>query len=370
LTAIVEDFPSATSCGQLDIDLDALAANWAALRARHAGDVAAVLKADAYGIGALGAAARLYRAGCRHFFVAHLDEALAIAAHVPGALLGVLNGLLPRTEATYIAHDITPVLGSLEELERWTAAAARVERRLPALLHIDTGMARLGLDDVECQTLSQAPERLSGLDLRYIMTHFVSAEFPDDPLNHQQLARFQAACAGLPVAPRSLANSSGIFLGPAFTSDLARPGAALYGVNPTPGLPNPMRPVVRLRGQVLQVRDVGVGQGVGYNATWTARVPSRIATVGIGYADGWLRSLSGRGTAFFDGRPVPLVGRVSMDLTTFDVTAHPAIGPGAWLDFIGPEFSVDDVAAAAGTNGYEILTSLGRRYRRVLHEAS
>jgi alanine racemase len=355
--------------GVLEVDLDALAANWAALRAVHAGDVAAVLKANAYGIGAADAAQRLYRAGCRHFFVAHLDEALAIAKLVPGALLGVLNGLLPGTESLYIAHDLTPVLGSLAELATWSAAAQACGRALPGMLHVDTGMARLGLDAEAVATLARERSRLEGVTLLYIMTHLVSAEWPDDPFNGMQLARFNAACATLPAAARSLANSSGIFLGKQFASDLARPGAALYGVNPTPGKANPMRAVVRLRGRVLQTRTISVGETVGYNGTWTAARPSRIATVGIGYADGWLRSLSGRGTAFFDGRPVSLVGRVSMDLTTFDITDHPGIEAGAWLDFIGPDCPVDAVAAAAGTNGYEILTSLGRRYARIVRGA-
>ncbi|HLB99529.1 MAG TPA: alanine racemase C-terminal domain-containing protein, partial [Acetobacteraceae bacterium] len=199
----------------------------------------------------------------------------------------------------------------------------------------------------------------------YIMTHLVASELPDDPLNEQQRIRFETACASLPPARRSLANSSGIFLGDAFASDLARPGAALYGVNPTPGAANPMRQAVRLSARVLQVSNIAPGESVGYNATWRAARPSRVATAALGYADGWHRSLSGRATACFDGRPVPLVGRVSMDLSTFDVTDHPAIGPGSWLEMIGPACTPDDVAATAGTNGYEVLTSLGRRFHRV-----
>jgi alanine racemase len=166
-----------------------------------------------------------------------------------------------------------------------------------------------------------------------------------------------------------LANSSGIFLGDDFASDLARPGAALYGINPTPGEPNPMRVAVRLSVRVLAVRDVPAGAGVGYNATWVAPRPSRIATAAVGYADGFHRSLSGRGSASFDGTPVPLVGRVSMDLTTFDVTAHPGVQPGCWLEVLGPHLSPDDLAEAAGTNGYEVLTSLGRRFHRVYRTA-
>ncbi len=349
----------------LEIDLAAIAGNWRTLRARHpAGPVAGVVKADAYGLGAAPVAATLHAAGCRHFFVAHASEALAIRDRVPGALLGVLNGLLPGSEDALIAHDIAPVLGSLAEIDAWAAAARTAGRTLPALLHVDTGMARLGLTPEEVAALAEAPHRLAGIDLRYVMTHLVSAEVPDDPMNQRQRQAFAAACARLPAAPRSLANSSGIFLGAGFASDLARPGAALYGVNPTPGQPNPMRVAPRLLVRVLQVREIPAGTPVGYNATWTAARPSRIATACIGYADGWLRSQSGRGAARFDGQAVPLVGRVSMDLTTYDATDHPGIAAGSWLELIGPDHSPDQVAEAAGTNGYEVLTSLGRRFHR------
>jgi alanine racemase len=354
----------------LEIDLPAIVANWRILCARHPrGAVAGVVKADAYGLGARHIAPALYTAGCRHFFVALLDEALAIRRLLPDAMVAVLNELPPGSEADFVAHDVTPVLSSLAEMDRWAAATSQARsqagRRLPAILNVDTGMARLGLDRRELATLQQDPARLGGIDLAYIMTHLVASELPADPLNEQQRARFQAACDTLPPAPRSLANSSGIFLGDGFASDLARPGAALYGINPTPAAPNPMHQVVRLAARVLQVRDVAAGESVGYNATWRAARPSRVATAALGYADGWHRSLSGRATASFDGRPVPLVGRVSMDLTTFDVTDHPTIHPGAWLEMIGPACTPDDVAATAGTNGYEVLTSLGRRLHRV-----
>ena len=184
-------------------------------------------------------------------------------------------------------------------------------------------------------------------------------------MNELQRQRFAAACARLPAAPRSFANSSGLFLGPAYASDLARPGAALYGINPTPGHPNPMRPVVRLRARVLQLRDVPPGESVGYNGQWTALRPSRIATVSVGYADGFPRALTNRAIAYFDDRPVPLVGRVSMDLSTFDVTDTPGVTQGDWLDLIGPHNPVEALAGQAGTNGYEVLTSLGRRYKRI-----
>jgi alanine racemase len=358
--------PTDGSAAVLTIDLRAIVANWRDLCARHpSGPVAAVLKADAYGTGAAEVAPALYAAGCRHFFVALLPEALALRPLLPGAMIAVLNGLLAGTAAEYAAHAIDPVLGSLDEVDCWAATARRAGHRLAALLHVDTGMARLGLDPAELATLRQDHARLDAIALRYVMTHLVSAERPDDALNRAQLARFDAACRGLPKARRSLANSSGLFLGPAWGSDLARPGAALYGINPTPGRPHPLRGVLRLVAPVLQVRSVQPGETVGYNATWRATRPSRIATVGVGYADGWPRALSNRGQACFEGTLLPLAGRVSMDLTTYDVTDHPGLAVGSWLELIGPGHPIDQVAAEAGMSAYELLTSLGRRYHRV-----
>jgi len=354
----------------LEVDLAAIVANWWLLCALHpSGPVAGVVKADGYGLGAREVAAALYAAGCRHFFVALLDEALAIRDLVPEAMLAVLGGLIAGSERDYLAHGIVPVLGSLAEIDAWATAARRLGIALPAMLHVDTGMSRLGLDARELASLQQDHARLEGLDLRYVMTHLVASEVASDPLNQTQRDRFAAACAGLPAARRSFANSSGIFLGDGWRSDLARPGAALYGINPTPGAPNPMHAAVRLRARVLAVREVPAGSGVGYNSTWRAVRPSRIVTAAIGYADGLHRSLSNRGQAFFDGKPVPLVGRVSMDLTTFDATEVSGMVAGTWLEVIGPEQTPDDLAVAAGTNGYEVLTSLGRRFHRIYKPA-
>jgi alanine racemase len=355
---------SSSAGGVLTVDLAALADNWRALAARHAAPTAAVVKADGYGLGANLVVPPLYQAGCRHFFVAHLNEALAIRSLIPDAMLAVLNGLLPGTAADHAAHHIPPVLGSLAEIEAYAAEAVRLDRRLPALLHVDTGMARLGLDPAEWARLHAEPQRLAGIDILYLMTHLIAAEQPHDPLNALQLSRFNAAAAAFPLTPTSLANSSGLFLGPDFRSSLARPGAALYGINPTPNLPNPQRPVVTLKIRVLQVRDVPKAAPVGYDATWRAPRPSRIATACVGYADGWPRILSNRGWSYFDGQPLPLVGRVSMDLVTYDATDSPALQPGDWLELIGPHCPVEEVARLAQTNAYEILTALGSRYRR------
>jgi alanine racemase len=349
---------------RLTVDLDAIAANWKHLARLHRGATAAVVKADAYGLGATRVAPRLHEAGARHFFVAHPEEALPLRPLLPGVMIGILNGFAHDKAGLYAVHGLAPVLGSLRDIDAFAAYAARLGRRLDALLHIDTGMNRLGLDRAELATLIATPERLRGIHVRYLMTHLVDAERPDDPGNAAQLARFEAACAMLPPWPRSLANASGIFLGTAFGSDLARPGAALYGINPTPTRNNPMRPVVRLCAEVLQVRRAEPGDRVGYNGIWTAQRPTTVATVAAGYADGYHRALSNAAQASFDGRRVPLIGRVSMDLTTFDTTDHPDILPGSLLELIGPQVPPDEVAQWAGTNGYEVLTSLGSRITR------
>ena len=353
----------------LEINLRAIISNWHNLARRHGASTGAAVKADAYGLGAAAVAPALLAAGCRHFFVAHLDEALALRPVLPGAWIAVLNGAAPGSESDFICHDLRPVLNGLDDLSRWQAFSRNRGRRLPAVLHIDTGMARLGLDRHEYAALLAEPERLDGVALDYVMTHLIAAEQPDAPENAMQASRFAAIRRDFPGIPLSFANSAGIFLGERFKSDLARPGYALYGGNPTPGLPNPMRNVVRLTAPVLQVREIASGDPVGYNATWRASRPTRIATVGIGYADGLPRSLSSATCAFlegtdFDEQPIPLVGRVSMDLITFDITDFPAISPGTRLELLGATRGIDALAHDAGASGYEILTSLGRRYQR------
>jgi alanine racemase len=356
-----------TAHALLTIDLAEIVSNWQLLHAKQRSG--AVVKADGYGLGAVKIAAALAAAGCRDFFVATPDEALELRTIVPNAAVVVLGGLFTGVEQDFAAHDITPALGSLAEIDAWSALARRLDRALPAFLHFDTGMSRLGLDAREFEVLAQDHSRLAGIDVRYVMSHLVSAELPGDPLNAIQRDRFVAGRARLPPAHASLTNSAGIFLGETFAFDLARPGSALYGINPTPTAENPMRSVVTLKARVLAIREIPAGATVGYSATWTAPRASRIATIGVGYADGWHRAHSNRGFAYFDGHPVPLVGRVSMDLTTFDVTDQPKVKPGSWLELLGPHRPVDAAARDAGTIGYEVLTALGRRYHWVYSPA-
>jgi alanine racemase len=350
----------------LEIDLDAIVANWRLLRDRVAPAVcAAVVKADAYGLGAGRVAPALAAEGCKIFFVAHLEEGVALRPLLATAEIAVLNGLMPRTGAVFREHGLIPVLNDPGQIAQWREIP--VAKAPPAILHLDTGMARLGLTSREAARLGGEPTLLSGLRLRAIMSHLACADERGNPLNETQRTLFEAVRAPFAKVPASLAASSGIFLGPAYHLDLVRPGVALYGVNPTPDALNPMAQVLRLKAKILQVRDVDRDTTVGYGATHRTDRPGRIATVAAGYADGMLRALSNRGAAVIGGQKIPYVGRVSMDLITLDVTGiDPALArPGAFVELIGPAQDVDAVAAAAGTIGYEILTSLGPRYHRV-----
>ena len=370
--------PPVSAPGRLTIDLAALADNWRALASLAApAQCAAVVKANAYGIGLDRAAPALWAAGARTFFVAHLGEGIAARRLLPaGAEIYVLNGLDAGADpADYVEHRLKPAIGSVEELERWSAFAARQGRLQPSALHLDTGMRRLGFDSLDSLDEAMAAHgAASGADL--LMSHFVSAEIFDDPLNGLQIARFEAARAAFPHLPASLANSSGFFLPARPSYDLARPGYALYGGNPTPGRTNPMRPVVTLTVAVQQTRWIEPGETCGYNAQWTAKRRTRLATLLVGYADGLPR-----GAGATDARPgaevaiagkrCPLVGRVSMDLIIADVTELPedATRPGARAELFGAAVELDDFASLSGTIGYQVLTSLGARYRRNYVEA-
>ena len=350
----------------LSVDLPAITGNWRQLsaRLRDGCRAAAVVKADAYGLGAAAIAPALLAAGCRRFFVATIDEGLALRPLLPGAEIMVLNGPWPGGEGDFAAHDLIPVLNSPEQAAGWAAYAAG--RRLPSVLHIDTGMSRLGMSAAEVAALAADRSLVERLGMVLVMSHLACADEPANPMNRRQLAAFQAAAGLFPGIETSLAASSGLFLGPEWHGHWVRPGAALYGLRPSAGGANPMAQVVRLQGRILQVRDVDAGDTVGYGATHRFAQPGKLAIVAAGYADGLFRSLGNRGTGLLGGWRVPLVGRVSMDLIAFDVTATPPgeAQAGGVIDIIGPGNTADDLAAAAGTIGYEVLTSLGRRYHR------
>ena len=365
--------PPESAPGRLTIDLAALADNWRRLARRAApGRCAAVVKANAYGIGLDRAAPALWAAGARVYFVAHLGEGFAARRLLPDeAEIYVLNGLEAGADPVdYAAYRLKPVIGSEAELERWSALAETLGRPSPFALHLDTGMSRLGFESLDL--LMAAMERhgaASGADL--LMSHFVSSERPDDPVNAAQIGRFAAARTALPRLAASLANSSGVFLPARPICDLARPGYALYGGNPTPVAPNPMRPVVTLEVAIQQTRWIAPGATCGYNGQWTAKRRTRLATLLAGYADGLPRGAGATderpgAEVVIAGRRCPLVGRVSMDLVIADVTDLPedAARPGERAEFFGAVADLDDFAARSGTIGYNVLTALGARYRR------
>ena len=362
--------------GILTIDLTAIAANWQALaRQLIAVECAAVVKANSYGLGLKPVVTALARAGCKTFFVADLAEARTVRAAARHATIYILHGFTLDAADAFIELGARPVINSMTELAEWDTFVAARGWQGGAALHVDTGMHRLGVSPEEAAAL--APRvHTPNHGIALLLSHLACADLPDHPLNAIQLKMFRELRARYAGIPASLANSSGIFLGDTAHFDLARPGAAIYGINPTPSRPNPMKGVVELAGRILQIRSVARDQTIGYGAAWTARRNSRIAVVALGYADGLLRAGSGNdersgGSGIVAGKRCPIVGRISMDLLALDITNLPdgAVRRGDLATLIGGELSIDDVATAAGTIGYEILTRLGPRCHLIYRSA-
>lgn len=350
------------SPGVLTVDLDALARNYRTLRdAAPQSACGAVVKANAYGLGVVPVAGRLWGEGCRHFFVATAQEGIELRPLLPEARIFVFEGVREGSADGVIGADLIPILNSIEQIRCWRAVGAG----RPAAIHLDTGMSRLGLTDTALREVNRTG-LLEELDLQYALTHLACADVPSDPLNARQVRTFGDWLARLPEARTSIGGSAGILLGPEYHGDLVRPGIALYGGNPFAGGDSPMEPVVTLEGMVLQTRTVSRQQTVGYGATHTVRSGTRLATVGVGYADGYPRALGNRGVASIAGTEVRVVGQVSMDLITLDVSglAPAEVRPGDTVELLGRNVLLDDLARKAGTIGYEILTGLGPRWQR------
>jgi len=363
----------ASATGLLTVDLDAIVANWRKLeKTAVPAECAGVVKANAYGCGAEQVSRALANAGCKTFFVATLDEAQVVRSAVPAsAAIYVLDGYFQNSGETYAKINCRPVIGDLNELAEWDVFCRRAGWNGGAAIHIDTGMNRLGLAVGEAQAIIP---RINAGDhgITLVMSHLASAELLNNPHNAKQLAAFREVASEFSGVPAALANSSGIFLGPQFQFDLVRPGAALYGINPTPEADNPMQPVVELKARIVQIRHVERGETVGYGGTWTARRPTKLAIVAAGYADGYFRAASAndgtRGAeVVVSGKRCPIAGRVSMDLIAVDVTdlEKNAARRGHMVTLIGEGITVDELAHHFGTIGYEVLTSLGRRFARV-----
>ena len=362
----------AGATGVLTVDLDAVVANWRKLeKTAVPAECAGVIKADAYGCGVDQVARALAAAGCKTFFVATLDEARAARAALPSAAIYVLDGFFQNCGDAYAKSDARPVIGDLNELAEWDVFCRRSGWAGSAAIHIDTGMNRLGMSLTEAQGIIP---RINAGDhgITLVMSHLACAENLNHPLNARQLATFREIASQFSGVPASLSNSSGVYLGAPFQFDMVRPGAALYGVNPTPEADNPMQPVVELKARVMRIRNVERGESVGYGAVWTARRPTRLAIVSAGYADGYFRAAGGGdGTRSAEimvaGKRCPVAGRISMDLIAVDVTDLPnnAVRRGHLVTLIGEGITVDELAHHFGTIGYEVLTSLGPRYARV-----
>ena len=355
-----------TSKAVLSINLSSIEANYRLLCGMLVNSRAsAVIKADGYGLGSEKIAPALFNAGCRTFFVAHIDEALEVRKAVPSGQICVLNGLDVKTEEIYKKYSILPVLGSIREVVMWRKFCSG--EKLPCCLHIDTGMLRLGVSTDDLNQLLRNPSGIKDLNIKYLISHLSSADDAQSPENELQLSLFKKIRKTLSVGQASLAASSGIFLGKNYHFDLVRPGIAIYGGNPTPKATNPMLPVISLMAQIKQIRTAYPNQKIGYGATYKVKSLSRIATLAVGYADGFLRSLSSKGFCNINGFDAPIVGRVSMDLITLDVSKIPEefAFEGQWVELIGQTRTIDMVAQEAGTIGHEILTSLGTRYNRI-----
>ena len=362
----------ASASAILTIDLGALVANWLRLREMsQRAECAAVVKADAYGLGMEQAASALSRAGCKTFFVATIAEAGSLRALLPDATIYVLGGLLTNTAPLFQLHNLRPVLNSEAEVKEWAEYCAASGQPLPAAIHIDSGMNRLGLSALEVDAIAPVASLWKMFELSLIMSHLACSDEVGHPKNERQRKIFDALRAKLPSAPASLANSAGILLGRQHHYDMVRPGIAIYGGRPQQTGDNPFQPAVTLFGRILQVRDVVSGETIGYGDTRTLKRPTRIAVVAVGYADGIFRALSTRDdkeglSVFIGGHAAPILGRVSMDLITVDVTTIPGdiARRGEWVELIGPNVSAQAMAHHAGTIDYEILTNLGTRALR------
>ncbi len=367
-----------TATGTLTIDLSALRANWDTLCSVLEQRPAAVIKADAYGLGAEPVGQTLYRAGCQEFFLATLEEALTARSFLPDdAVIYILGGVRPGEEEECINAGLIPVLYSRAAMDRWASVCRALDVASPSVIKVDTGMTRMGLSQEDWRDCVAKPELLAGCHPVLVMSHLACADEPDHPMNREQQQRFvavaQSARRLLPGIRCSLANSSGIFLGADWHFDLARPGASLYGFDPVADGEPAMEAVVKLDLPVLQVRELSHPASIGYGGETRLPAGRRLAVVAGGYADGLNRTIGREGGVGYLGNTrVPVVGRISMDTTIFDITeaAPPESPENTWITVLDHRLRVADVSRRIGALGYEVLTSLAGRYRRVYREVA
>lgn len=365
----------ASAYSALVINLDATAHNYRVLQAAAGkAECSAVLKADGYGLGAVAIALRLYQEGCRKFFVAYVDEGVTLRqAFIKrgwDSEIYVLNGFLPGCEATFFEYNLIPTLTALEQLQRWRDLAKVQHNNRGIALHLDTGMSRTGMSAKEVMTLVHTPEMLKGITIKLILSQ-LSYSYDENPtFSAQQRQRFEQALTLLPKAPASLAKSGAIFLSKDYHYDLVRPGIGLHGINPLNDATNPLKPVAGVWVRVYQVQDIVAGQSVGYAQTFIAATPRRIATLTLGYADGYPWNMGNKGHVSFGKHKAQIVGRISMDVITVDVTDIPEslVYPGAWAEVVGESLTIQQIAAMIGTSPYEVQMNLGNRFQRVYLE--
>ncbi|ENN85791.1 alanine racemase [Rhizobium freirei PRF 81] len=378
MTDNFDDYDAFASAGlRLTVDLGALVENWREM-ARRSGSArtAAVVKADAYGLGIEDVGETLYAAGARDFFVATADEGATLRLYAPEARIFVLCGIWPGMERTFFENDLVPVIASEEQLTFWMSVLSEYGD-YPCALQVDTGFNRLGLPMEDAIALADDVSRPASFAPVLVMSHLACGDDPSNAMNRQQLEAFRKVSTAFDGIEASLANSAGIFLGPEYHFDLTRPGIATYGGEAVPGIANPMRPVATAEARIIQTRSVKAGETVGYGRALRLTRDSRLAIVSAGYADGYMRSLSSAGVplrqtdvaaghGFIAGHKVPVAGRITMDLTIFDVTELPEnlARAGDYIELFGSNILVDDAARAAGTIGYEMLTSMGLRHER------
>jgi alanine racemase len=355
----------------LNINLQNIEQNYQVLKsACPNAEVGAAVKADAYGLGAHKIAPILKKNGCKHFFVANCDEGIILRSIIGKDIdIYVFHGVFHNDVETFIEFNLIPVLNHLEQIEIWQKYANKLGQKLPCYIHIDTGMHRLGMQESEINTFD-IKTHASNLDIQCVMSHLLSAEDPEANCNKMQLEKFNRLSTKFPGATKSLANSSGIFLGPDYHFDLTRPGAAIYGLDPTPYMQNSIiKPIATLKAPIIQLNSLKAGESVGYNGTYinNSKKSCSIATIPVGYADGFLRHFSNKGCVMIESHEAPIIGRISMDLTIIDISNIPSnlIFLGQSVEVLGELLTADKIAKLCGTNGYEILTSLGSRYERI-----
>lgn len=354
--------------GVLEVNEKAIVQNYRTLRSMLShGECTAVLKADAYGFGAKEVASLLRREGCQTFFVAHIEEGLLLRSLIKDAAIYILSGLLPDATSLFVEYSLIPVLNDFSMVKTWTREAEKKGKKLPCALHFDTGMRRSGFDHVGLTKLLNSLGLLGPLDVRLIMSHLVSSHDKSDLLNQSQKVLFDNIRSYFPRIKASLADTGGIFLGPDYHYDVTRPGKGLFGLYAPPKEAPPLKSCLKVLGRILQVRSALKGETVGYGATHTLTRKSKLATIGIGFADGYDRRFSNNGYMEIGGFRAPVVGRISMDYTVIDVTDIPEslCYSGGWAELVNETLTLDILAHSIGTISRELSTGFGKRLIRI-----